>query len=145
MRVDSNESHREQGFSLSSSLHRSQQRLTKVKTYNVVPQIANPKFQCLSSTFWELLLISLKKSQSKKRSIVSETIMKRTKQFVSSLRMLFQNYIPRKTIKKKDDLKHYTTIICTYYMYLLNCEKCVLKIFLDNDINITKNNINFLQ
>lgn len=58
--VDSNESDEEQKFSLSSSLHRSQHRQKKVRKYNMVPQMANPKIYCfeLSSTFSELLLIS---------------------------------------------------------------------------------------
>lgn len=58
--VDSNESHGEQGFSSSSSLHRSQHRLIKVRKYIKVPQMANPKIICLelSSLSSELLLIS---------------------------------------------------------------------------------------
>lgn len=67
---------------------------------------------------------STEKWQSRRRSIVSETIFKKTQQFVSALRILFNVYFLEK-FWKSADLKILLTNVFVLFFELLKTHWCV--------------------
>lgn len=148
IKVDNNERTREQRFSLSSSLLRSQQRLGNVWRHTKFPHEDNHQLNCLILSFKgsEVFITSLENFQSKERFITSATTINMAKQLSFPLRILCNAFFPI-NIRKTKWLKTYTDewrnticlIVMSVFTYLQNMFKVLDNILFHQQLcNIVK-------